>query len=143
MKPVDQTIVEDKIGDCLRASVCSLLELPIKEAPNFATLGFFDGLDAWLARRGQRFIRFSITPREDFNHKNIWFGYPGQEGNPEHMLAWGSSPRNNAEGKPRQHIVVVQANGYGVKLAHDPHESREGLISIWGFGWIVPAEGQK
>jgi hypothetical protein len=145
MKPVDQTVVADKKGDCLRACVCSLLELPIDAAPNFAELDFFVGLDAWLAERGLRFIRFSIPDDGyrnekygcDLSHESVWFGYAGQEGNPDYMLAWGQSPRNNAEGMPRQHIIVAQADGYGVKVAHDPHESRAGLVKIWGFGWIV------
>jgi len=147
MKPVDQTIVADKIGDCLRACVCSLLELPIEAVPNFAECGFFDGLDKWLDERGLLFIRFKIPDDgyrnekydSELSHKAIWFGYAGQEGNPDYMLAWGQSPRNDAEGKPRQHIVVAQANGYGVKVAHDPHESRAGLVKICGFGWIVKA----
>ncbi len=148
MTPVDQTIVDDKRGDCLRACVCSLLDLPIEAVPNFAEIDFFTGLDTWLAERRLRFIRFSIPIEgyrnekigDELSHKCLWFGYAGQEGNPDYMLVWGQSPRNDTNGRPRQHIVVAQADGYGVKIAHDPHLSREGLISIWGFGWIVPLE---
>lgn len=35
MKPVNQTIVDKDIGDCLRACVASLLEIPIEVVPNF------------------------------------------------------------------------------------------------------------
>jgi hypothetical protein len=138
MIPVRQTIVEDGKGDCLRACVCSLLELRIEDVPNFAECGFFDGLDTWLDERGLRFIRFSIPESGDFDQRCIWFGSAGYQGNPDHMLAWGQSPRNRADGRPRQHIVVAKANGYGVRMAHDPHESGEGLVKMWGFGWIVP-----
>lgn len=135
MIPIQQTIVDDGKGDCLRACICSLLELPVEDVPNFAELGFFTGLDIWLAEREHRFTRFSV-PR-DFEHRSIWFGYPLQEGNPEYMLSWGQSPRNRDDGRPREHIVVVQPNGYGVKLAHDPHESGLGLLKYYGFGYIL------
>ena len=39
MKPVDQTIVDKEIGDCTRACVASILELPIDDVPNFITFG--------------------------------------------------------------------------------------------------------
>ena len=152
MKPVTQLIVDDKKGDCLRAAVCSLLELEIDKVPNFAELDFFTGLDAWLAKRNQRFIRIGIPTGEyyknesgtAFSHKALWFGYAGQEGNPDCMLVWGIGPRFDASGKRRQHVVVGRANGYGVEVIHDPHESRAGLVEIWGFGWIVPMEiGQQ
>lgn len=35
MKPVYQTIIDKDIGDCLRACVASLLEMPIEVVPNF------------------------------------------------------------------------------------------------------------
>ena len=135
MIPTYQTIVDDGKGDCLRACVCSLLELSTDWVPNFAEMGFFTGLDTWLANLGKRFVRFS-APR-DFDHRTIWFGYAGQEGNPEYMLSWGQSPRCRADGRPREHIVVVQPNGYGIKLVHDPHESGLGLVKYYGFGYLL------
>lgn len=35
MKPIYQTIVDIKSGDCIRACVASILELPIDAVPNF------------------------------------------------------------------------------------------------------------
>lgn len=139
MRPVIQTIVDDGKGDCLRACICSLLDLSIDDVPNFAEMGFFQGLDTWLASRGLRFIRFQLPEHGEFEQKTIWFGYAGQEGNPEYMLAWGKSPRTRADGTHRQHIVVAQANGYGIKIVHDPHISGDGLLNAWGFGWVIPA----
>ena len=144
MIPVDQQIVADGHGDCLRACICSLLELNPDDVPNFAECGFFDGLDRWLKPRGLRFLRFSIPHTEEFTDKQVWFDYPLPEDDPDftpmYMLSWGRSPRFDAEGNPRQHIVVVQPNGYGIKLVHDPHLSRLGLTQYWGFGWIVSAQ---
>ena len=39
MKPVDQTIVSEKDGDCTRASLASILDLPIDAVPNFMRFG--------------------------------------------------------------------------------------------------------
>lgn len=39
MKPVDQTIVSKGKGDCMRACIASLLELPIEAVPNFLCYG--------------------------------------------------------------------------------------------------------
>ena len=39
MIPVDQTIVSEKDGDCTRASLASILELPIDAVPNFMRFG--------------------------------------------------------------------------------------------------------
>ena len=41
MKPVDQTIVSEKDGDCVRASLASILELEIDAVPNFIRFGPF------------------------------------------------------------------------------------------------------
>lgn len=101
MTPVKQTIVDDIKGDCLRACVCSLLGLAIDQVPNFAELDFFTGLDSWLAARGLRFLRIGFNFGSDaVDIRRIWFGFPGTERNPAHMLLWGHSPRL-IRGEPR------------------------------------------
>lgn len=39
MKPVDQVIVDKGVGDCMRAAIASLLELPLDAVPHFLING--------------------------------------------------------------------------------------------------------
>ena len=52
MIPVKQTIVDKDHGDCTRACIASLLELELKEVPNFCESG--DDAEAW--RRTRNFL---------------------------------------------------------------------------------------
>ena len=128
MKPVDQLIIDDGRGDCLRACVCSVLELTSDEVPNFAESGFFAGVRDWLAQRGQRFFWVAV----DDDLERHYFGYV-----PEYLLVWGESPRPRANGHSKRHIVVARSDGYGIRIVHDPHPDRTGLKKIYGFGFIV------
>jgi hypothetical protein len=138
MRLVDQAIVDDDKGDCLRACVCSLLDLNTEDVPNFAEMDFFVGLDKWLTQRGMQFIRFSVAGLAEFRHTHLYFDNDCDT----LMLVWGKSPRLRADGEHRQHIVIVRPRVYGVELVHDPHSSRAGLLEYWGFGWIVPTEAK-
>lgn len=135
MKPVDQTIVDDKQGDCLRACVCSVLELQIAEVPNFAEYGFFAGLDSWLLRRRMKFLRVNLPVALE-SLRSYYFSPMLEE--KEYLLVWGHGPRKDENGKYRQHIIVAESFGYGVQVVHDPHFSRRGLVDYLGFGWITP-----
>ena len=61
MKPVDQTklLERDGVGDCCRAAVASLLEMPLEEVPEFehfqsgqhvAVVSFIESLGSWVPR---------------------------------------------------------------------------------------------
>lgn len=95
-------------GDCVRASVASLLDLDPAEVPHFTCQD--DGrvwplaLAAFATQHGWRINRRA---------------YDG-EAMPEFGLAIGPSPRGVS------HAVVVR-NG---EIAWDPHPSREGLVDV-------------
>jgi hypothetical protein len=129
-KPVDQQIIDDGRGDCLRACVCSVLGLDPAEVPNFAELDFFNGLNQWLEPRGRQFIWIAISHVHSLT--GFYFGHA-----PEYLLVYGESPRLRVDGGKKQHIVVMRPKGYGAELVHDPHPDRNGLVNIHGFGFIV------
>lgn len=126
MKPVDQEFLHDKAagveGDCFRAVLASVLELPISQVPHFAALTtgvseFWDSVYAWLGTQGYEYV-----PTEN-----------GPEGALEFNSITGPSPRGNGT----YHAVV----GRGKIVEHDPHPSRAGISGTekdWYFGYLVP-----
>lgn len=99
-------------GDCLSATVASLLELPLSEVPFFALArdGCWPWLDSWLAARG-----WLLRPRKRAE-------LPSGP-----VLACGRSPRGF------YHAVVWEGGPSG-RIVHDPHPSRV------GFGDLEPHE---
>ncbi|MBO3760337.1 hypothetical protein [Ciceribacter sp. L1K22] len=122
MTPVDQTQFagEGVGGNCVQASVASILDLPLSAVPHFLEaaptpseweLAFWD----WCEERGIGLIRRS--------GEWIFDGY---------YLASGPSPRGV------NHMVVYRD---GV-LAHDPHPSRAGVLEVrqtWVLAPLDPA----
>jgi hypothetical protein len=131
LTPVDQSVFDDGKGDCLRASVASVLDLPASDVPNFAERDYFAGLYKWLDERGMRAFEVRFGSPEDM--ARAWFNYHDTYG-----VMWGDSPRFAESGKRKGHAVVGQPNGYGCKVVHDPHPSRDGLHSCFGVMWIAP-----
>lgn len=116
MTPVDQTQFagEGAGGNCVQASVASILGLPLTDVPHFLEvadrpeeweLAFMD----WLEERGVGYIRRS--------GEWVFDGY---------YLASGPSPRG-------VHHMVVYRDG---RLAHDPHPSREGILAVKST-WVL------
>lgn len=114
MKPVDQLVLHDpangKEGDCFRACLASIMELPIECIPNFAqeTVGkgsaaFWNAIYDWLELTGHSIKFLSFTDPEV------------EEG--KYYIISGPSPRSG------HHAVV----GLGKGIVHDPHPSRAGL----------------
>lgn len=106
MTPIDQKYLRggDIPGDCVRACVCSILDLPLEEVPHFVRWHGHEwavALMDWCEARGIE--------------ANCYSG--GSDHNAPYMLC-GPSPR---EGR---HAVVAQAG----LIIHDPHPSRAGLL---------------
>lgn len=66
MKPVSQTIIDSEKGDCFRACLASLMELPIEQVPNNheSKQVQFDFYNYWLRQFNLQlaFIRFGQMP---------------------------------------------------------------------------------
>lgn len=103
MHPVDQNSFEDQ-GNCLAASVASVLSLPLEKIPDLRGERWWPTLVDFLAPHG-RPVRLARAPTE-----------------PIFVLGLGDGPRG------RPHAVVWKGAPDGGTLAHDPHPSREGLV---------------
>jgi hypothetical protein len=106
-------------GDCMRASLATLLGISRDEVPHFYHLDrekCVRLMRNWLSSRG--FCLVDIDPRMR----------PDCE-----FLALGPANRPGAL-KPRAHMVVMK----GKEVLHDPNKSREGLITIDRAFVVVP-----
>lgn len=97
-------------SDCLRASLASVLELPIDEVPHFlgnpdTARNWPDALQDWLAGRG--LTLYSVAPSSDLA---TTLAYMGQHWGGEFYLLCGRS------GEDYGHVVV----GCGDAIVHDP-----------------------
>lgn len=108
MTPVDQKYLKGNAegipGDCVRACVCSILDLPIEAVPHFVRWHGIEWADAMIAWCEQNGID------ADWNSET-----PISEG--EFCMKCGPSPRDG------RHAVVIQDG----QIVHDPHPSRAGL----------------
>jgi hypothetical protein len=126
MKPVDQEFLHNAAnnvqGDCFRAVMASILELPIASVPHFAALyrdihEFWNQAYDWLEAQGYEYTFTTERP----------------EGALDYHTLGGPSPRNNGT----FHLVVA-LNGI---MVHDPHPSRAGIVydpANHYVGWLIP-----
>jgi len=117
-------------GDCQRAVIASLLELPLDAVPHFAQEAkgdpnaFYEGIQLFCRSHGFLFAR--CAEGEQLHA----FGDDGDI----YCSISGPSPRGNG-----MHHAVVGKNG---QICHDPHPSRDGLVGDpkdWKFSYLVKA----
>lgn len=130
MIPVTQDIFGER-GNCLAASIASILELPLSEVPNFQDFNF--NPDGTENGNWYREIWKFLLPRG----YNLWYRY-GTAGELPAMME-GALPYHIIAGLgPRGYMhATVGLNGV---IVHDPHPSRAGLVTITDFGFLVPIE---
>jgi hypothetical protein len=125
MTPVDQEFMHDPAngvyGDCMRAAIASLLDLPREEVPHFHEgtndVTVFDRrVNAFLASKGLMLV--DVTPSEYIfvTNNNLPDCY--------HLIS-GYTERGT-------YHACVGKNG---ELVHDPHPSKAGVLEHdrWGF----------
>ncbi len=119
MIPVDQEFLHDpevgSVGDCFRACIASVLELPIAAVPHFALLGnrWQFVLNCYLAGLSREIEWAQGVPPD-----GIW------------AIATVQSPRNSDV----KHSVIFRD---GV-IVHDPHPSRAGGKGPEDYFYLVP-----
>lgn len=129
MTPQDQEFVNIpgvQYGDCQRACIASLLDIPIADVPHFlrdadgdAEL-FWDGVYDFVEARGFEYVPMQVNHQQDLTTAQ---GF--------HIIG-GPSPR----GGGLLHAVV----GKDGAIYFDPHPSKDGLAgdpSEWTFDYIV------
>ena len=132
MKPVDQEFVhkpeEGQFGDCQRAVIASLLELPIQEVPHFYVESDGDAVLFWELVQtfvgGHGYAYLSVPATSGIAFYGLYDGV-------YHEIS-GPSPRGNGT----YHAVV----GCDGEIVHDPHPSRAGLAggpSEWTYSYLV------
>ena len=115
--PVDQTIFDNKKGNCFAACVASILEVPLVDVPNFCALkgDWYSPTQDWLvANHGMSLVNLKV---ENWAGGENWaeiFDYLRGC----YCILNGKSPRGEWE-----HSVIVR-NG---EIVHDPHPSKDGL----------------
>lgn len=100
-------------GDCVRASVATLLALPIEEVPHFVQVAgdnWRPELGAWLSRIGMCCVEVPDS--------EVFYTYPIGAG--AFCMALGDGPRGH------RHAVVWDIENSS--MLHDPHKSRAGLV---------------
>lgn len=126
-------------GNCYAAAIASILEVPITEVPNvevfykWDTLFWDDIMNKWLSLMGYElvngleFIVFheDIIDKNDYSHINI--EEEKERLKDKFYLVSGKSIRGVF------HICIYQ-NG---KLVHDPHPTKDGLITLENFQEII------
>jgi hypothetical protein len=130
MKPTTQRIEGYPYGECVRAAYATILDLPLESVPRFdpaaTTLAGFDQGDCervWLSSIGLNLVEISVDP-EDNLPQAVLDSIPE---NLPHLMS-GVSPRGYG------HRCV----GVGGEVFFDPHPSREGLVSVYAVGFLVP-----
>lgn len=122
MQPVTQIITrpnaENLPGDCFRAAVASVMELPLDGVPHFMLFGdkWLDAFFMWMEERG-----FSVSFTTDA------FDVPTDT----FYLLTGKSPRGDFK-----HTVVARNS----ETLHDPHPMGGGVESFVHAIWVVRRE---
>ena len=160
MIPVTQTKVvvknekgEEVVrGNCYAACIASILEVPITEVPNVEVFFHLDNgywnevMLTFLQSKGWELCSDDMLKRFHGNDPKLYirgFDFKGTDENgwiPEYYeykdkyyLVSGKSPRG-------VHHICIYKNG---ELVHDPHPSRDGLVSLDYFQTLEKVECQN
>lgn len=123
-------------GNCLAACLASLLEMPISEVPNIETLYGIDNNYYWeVLWRWLGHIGYEISTDERFRcfHGDESKSEFKEQLKDKYYLVSGKSQRGF------QHICIYK-NG---ELVHDPHPSKEGIVTEEYFESLEFIGGSK
>jgi hypothetical protein len=139
MTPQTQIVLNDNKGDCFRACLASVLDMPLLEVPNFYDLcgtmsdggpdvqEFWNKVREWLDIRGWKMIAITFPDPQMLQRTH----FDGDE----YCIMSGLSPRLRSDGNTKYHAVVGKTQGYGIKIVHDPHPDHSGLRD-WGYRFV-------
>lgn len=133
MKPVDQEHLhrpeEGSFGDCMRATVATLLDLPREEVPHFLYDGTTDGL-AFHCRVND-FLRPMNLAYLPVSHLS------------EVLEVWGIRGLHHEVSGPTERGTCHACAAIDGEVKHDPHPTRAGLTKIEAFGVFVVLDPSK
>jgi len=126
MKAVHQTIVNTTNGNCMQASVASILDLELDQVPKFVEMEgdqWFWGIVSFMESFGYQYKGYCSDQFNDSFSMSDLQKFIGIDG---YFLTSGKSPRFNCG-----HMTVYKLEEDGsFNLAHDPHESGSGILDI-------------
>lgn len=125
MKPVDQTAFGSPHGNCLMASVASILEVPLESLPVL-----YDECDV-KGRQWWDVLLEALRP-----HGLTAIHYPNGTDGFAAILPPGYHVASGQASRGYRHAVVYHDG----KLAHDPHPSREGVYRVERFYILMPLD---
>jgi hypothetical protein len=116
MKPVDQTIIDKEDGDCTRACLATILELPIDAVPNFIRYKekWFKIFWPFLNSLGYEYYGVGFPLGEEYPKGHILVDEPNIDG---YVIA--SVPSKSFE--ETGHSVVMNLDG---EVVHDPNPNK-------------------
>lgn len=137
MKPIMQTITTVPGGDCFRACVASILEMPIVVVPHFcdtSEANWLAGLLRWLKPQG--LYPVYVTPWERVQ-KDLGSPIAGHC-----ILGVRTDPPTSAKHPEWLHAVVGEAvinpdNTVNFTVVHDPNPKRRKIAAFTDVLWIV------
>ncbi len=127
MTPVMQTVIHPEKGNCMQASIASLLDMGLDQVPNLIELGEDEWVDIfmdWLWANGYEF--HGEMPGSYIDHVSEYT--TGIDG---HVLVKGTS--NYQKG----HMVVYKDG----ELSHDPTPAGLGVFEVQAF-WMIEKREQ-
>ena len=127
MIPVFQKIIDPGRGDCWRACICSILELPIDSVPNFVgeahdnpRANHLQLASNWLKDRGLCMIDVNLKGDREWFYVLDWTLIKG-------AYAIGTVPSQKNKGG--WHAVVIhwteKGSGVCLEIVHDPREDNQ------------------
>ncbi len=138
MIPVNQKYKHDPdagvIGDCFRACLASLLELPLEQVPHFALESRKAGLESmmplvkdWLAARGLYLFNFPVSPPLGYRDPTgeIVRRYGKCNPNIYYILAGAIRPDVEETGEDRYNHAVIC---HGGRIVHNPNDSKPDIV---------------
>lgn len=133
MKPVNQRITIKGKGDCLRASVASLLEMDYESIPDFLSYSqeeWFPVFHLFLKKHDYVFQGSFYPNGKDQTMEELMGLCMGVDGC---YIASGPSPRF----ENTSHAIIINTRG---EIIFDPHPSRAGVSKITSVFMIDRAE---
>ena len=144
MIPVNQKYKHDPdagvVGDCFRACLASLLELPLEQIPHFARESATAGLESmmplvedWLAARGLYLFNFPVSPPFGYRDptREIVRRYGKRNPNIHYILSGATRPDADETGDDRYNHAVIC---HGGQIVHDPNDSKPGVVGPTNSG---------
>lgn len=132
MKPVYQDEFGE-FGNCMSACLASILDIPLREIPNFTHFKerWYPEMWKWLGERGYELYYIYQIEKID------WDNFPGCIPGWEKLKILPYYMHNGKSPRGYGHATV----GWRGKMIHDPHPAGGG-VEVEDYGFLVDVRGE-